>query len=174
MDIMNQRATFLLALLSVISVIFGAQSQSNGQADSQVTQMRGFWVDPSSGLMWAGKDNGQNVTWKNAVKYCRDLRLGGYSDWRLATIDELQGISIQVEHDSLPARDGVVVEYVHAGRAKGGLHLTSSQTWSSSKRQDDRGQPTGYAWFFDFPHGQPSWDPLGYQAAKRALCVRRP
>ena len=57
--------------------------------------MRESWVDPTTGLMWAGKDNGQSVTWKNAVKYCRDLRLGGYSDWRLATIDELQSLVVK-------------------------------------------------------------------------------
>jgi hypothetical protein len=26
------------------------------------------------------------------MKYCRDLRLAGYSDWRLANMAELQGI----------------------------------------------------------------------------------
>jgi len=38
------------------------------------------------------KDNGKDVTWKKAVKYCRDLRLAGDSDWRLASLEELKGI----------------------------------------------------------------------------------
>jgi hypothetical protein len=54
--------------------------------------VRGYWIDPATGLMWAGKDNGKDVYWRKARKYCRNLRLGGYSDWRLATIEELQGI----------------------------------------------------------------------------------
>lgn len=32
------------------------------------------------------------MNWKNAVKYCGDLRLAGYSDWRLASLGELEGI----------------------------------------------------------------------------------
>lgn len=50
--------------------------------------MRGFWVDPSTCLMWAAKDNGKNVKWKEAVKYRRDMRLAGYADWRPATRSE--------------------------------------------------------------------------------------
>ncbi len=74
---------------AVISLIFLLFSVVFGQDPSQA---RGYWIDPSTGLMWAGKDNGKNVNWRKAVKYCRDLRLAEYSDWRLATIDELQGI----------------------------------------------------------------------------------
>ncbi len=41
--------------------------------------------DPATGLMWAGKDNGSNLTWSEAQTYCGDLRLAGYSKWRLPT-----------------------------------------------------------------------------------------
>jgi hypothetical protein len=51
--------------------------------------VRGYWVDPSTGLMWAGRDNGKDVSWKGALRYCRNLRLAGHSDWRLATLTEL-------------------------------------------------------------------------------------
>ena len=54
--------------------------------------MQSYWTDPSTGLMWAGKDSGKDVSWKSAVKYCRVLRLAAYSDWRLATLGELEGI----------------------------------------------------------------------------------
>jgi hypothetical protein len=56
--------------------------------------MRGFWIDPSTGLMWAGKDNGKDVSWKGGVKYCRDLRLAGYSDWRLANPPRAESVSV--------------------------------------------------------------------------------
>ena len=42
--------------------------------------------------MWAGRDNGKDVSWYKAIKYCRNLRLAGYSDWRLATLGDLEGI----------------------------------------------------------------------------------
>ena len=54
--------------------------------------MQGVWVDLSTCLMWAGKDNGKDVSWRRAMKYCHGLRLDGYSDWRLANMAELQGI----------------------------------------------------------------------------------
>jgi len=33
----------------------------------QETQKSGYWIDPSTGLMWAGKDNGKDVSWKKAM-----------------------------------------------------------------------------------------------------------
>jgi hypothetical protein len=147
-----------------------AQAQEEREL-AQGTQERGYWADPSTGLIWAAKDNGEDVAWRKAIKYCRDLRLAGYSDWRLATIDELQGIYDGSAYDSLPTRQGV--EYILAGRAKGGLLLTGNHHWSSSKADDDRGHLGGFAWFFDFPHGKRDWDPFGYHGSKRALCVRR-
>jgi hypothetical protein len=51
---------------------------------------------------------------------------------------------------------------------KGNLFLTGNQ-WSSSRRYDDRGKPSGYAWRFDFNEGDELW----FYTNKRALCVRR-
>ena len=47
------------------------------------------WTDPATGLMWTKESNSTNVTWNQAKDYCANLHLGGYSNWRLATIDEL-------------------------------------------------------------------------------------
>jgi len=33
--------------------------------------------------MWTAKDNGNDISWGNAVKYCQNLRLAEFSDWRL-------------------------------------------------------------------------------------------
>lgn len=136
---------------------------------SERTQALGHWVDPSTGLMWAGKDNGKDITWKNAMKYCRDMRLAGYSDWRLPTVDELQGIYDGSGFDA-PHPKGVTLAL--AGKAKGGLRLTGNREWSSDRVLDDRGHRTGFAWQFDFPHGRRDYEQLGYYASKRALCVR--
>lgn len=79
-------------LLSVAVIRSSAQSAPEGQGGAQETQARGFWTDPSTGQMWAGRDNGGDVSWKGAMKYCRNLRLAGYSDWRLPNMAELQPI----------------------------------------------------------------------------------
>lgn len=134
-------------LLSVAALIVSAQSAPDGKGDTQETQMRGYWIDPSTGLMWAGKDNGKDVSWKNAGKYCRDLRVAGYSDWRLATLAELG--MIYDRNANAPGRDGLGASTWHV---KADVFLTGYQ-WSSSQRNDDRGRPSGYAWYFDFNQG---------------------
>src|SRR5579863_7432707 len=53
-----------------------AQSEAQAQEErrlAQETQARGYWVDPATGLMWEGKDNGIAVTWHKAASYCRNL-----------------------------------------------------------------------------------------------------
>src|ERR1700760_124274 len=94
MKVMKSRATcwVVLTLLSTVAVVADAQSSANVGGHAQETQIRDYWIDSSTGLMWAGRDNGKDVSWKKAMKYCRDLRLAGYSDWKLATLSELEGI----------------------------------------------------------------------------------
>src|ERR1700726_34484 len=82
----------ILICLSAITVICGAQSPANDRIGAQGTQPRGYWIDPSTGLMWTANDNGNDITWGKAMKYCQNLSLAGYSDWRLPSIDELQRI----------------------------------------------------------------------------------
>lgn len=43
-------------------------------------------------LMWAAKDNGSDVNWANAKKYCENYRGGGYTDWRMPIQNELIGL----------------------------------------------------------------------------------
>ncbi|MCX5829153.1 MAG: caspase family protein [Deltaproteobacteria bacterium] len=49
----------------------------------------GTVLDTKTNLMWAARDNGSNINWYDANKYCKNYRGGGYSDWRLPTGDEL-------------------------------------------------------------------------------------
>jgi hypothetical protein len=157
----------VLILLYVAALPAGAQSPANDQGLKQETQTRGHWVDPSTGLMWAGKDNGRDVSWNKAMNYCRDLRLAGYSDWRLATLGELEGI--YDKDANAPGRDGQGASTWHV---KGNLFLSGNQ-WSSNRLVDDRGHPSGYAMRFDFNEGRVfNGDELSFYTNKRALCVR--
>src|ERR1700681_1237026 len=83
---------FALVTLFTVAMIARAQSSTADRSLAQGTQSPRYWVDPFTGLMWAGKDSGKDVNWRKATNYCRDLRLAGHSDWRLATIEELEGI----------------------------------------------------------------------------------
>jgi hypothetical protein len=154
------KRTKVVLLLLAVSAGLGRSQSSQAGKDS--------WTDPSTGLTWAARDNGKDVNWKGAVQYCRTLPIGGYSDWRLATLDELKGI--YDENASSPGRAGKRSVTWHV---KGNLFLTG-HPWSSDHRSDDRGRNSGYAWFFNFNDGRSDNDPSGfpYPSSKRALCVR--
>jgi serine/threonine protein kinase len=118
------------------------------------------WTDPATGLMWAKSDNGwkknvyrSEVTWQQATDYCRNLQLDGHSDWRLPTIDELQGI-----YDPNANVNGYHV--------KGNLQLMGMD-WSSSPAT-----APGEAWYFAFESEYRGSFSLGSRAGLRALCVR--
>ncbi len=68
MDSTSQSATCRLVLIAVSAVVIAADAQSpiKDRVPPQDTQVRGFWVDSSTGLMWAGKDNGKDVSWRGA------------------------------------------------------------------------------------------------------------
>ena len=147
-----------------------AQEQE-GRKLALVTQAVGYWNDPSTGLMWAAKDSGKDLSWKDAAKYCRNLRTAGYSDWRLANMAELQGI-----YDRSSFSPGLGAHEVSptTWHVKGYLLLTAYE-WSSNTSLDDRGRPGGYAYYFNFNSGQSNDDPTGWPYSyeyMHALCVR--
>jgi hypothetical protein len=160
----------VVLVLSVVTILTSAQSPTGDRSQAQETQARDYWTDPATGLIWAGKDNGDDVTWHGAMKYCHNLRLAGYSDWRLATLAELEGI--YDKSATAPGRAGPPKKSrPFTWHVKGDLFLTGVQ-WSSSYRTDDRGHNNGYSFYFDFNDGRPDNDQGGYGHGKRALCVR--
>jgi hypothetical protein len=169
MNLPYHAVTSVVSLFAAVMVA-SAQSPTGDQRLARDLQTREYWVDPSTRLMWVGKDNGKDINWSRATKYCRDLRLGGYSDWRLATIDELKGIydSAANAPGSGAGKHGDEPLTFHV---KGNLFLTGDP-WSSTQRRDDRGRLIGFVWFFDFHNVRSRPDPTDHVSSKRALCVR--
>lgn len=169
---MKSQTIVVLFLAAFVALTADGQLSSQNQEPPQETQARGYWVDPATGLMWAGKDNGKDVSWKKAIKFCRDLRLAGYSDWRLANIGEL-GYIYDPKAES-PGLAGMHDDEPIMWHVKGNLFLTGHQ-WSSTERLDDRERPSGYVFFFNFNEGSADEDPTGFLypfTFRRALCVR--
>jgi len=163
---MRARRSFLVVALITTLIIPAALSE---RAIANARPTRPVWIDPSTGLMWAAKDNGKDVRWRKAMKYCRDLRLAGLSDWRLATLSELEGIYDKAVNDS-----GLSMGSGFEWHVKGDLFLTGDE-WSSDYRVDDRGKSSGYSWYFDFNEGRKDNEPSGWpysSSGMRALCVR--
>jgi hypothetical protein len=152
---------------------FGATSANAvSSSGKHETQLSGYWIDPSTGLMWAGKDNFQNYGVSEAMKYCRDLQLARYSDWRLPTIDELQGIyDQQAESPGESPRSRWNEPESLPFHVKGNLFLTGKQ-WSSTRENDDSSPPFVNAWRLDFIDGSRFHDKRGFPTWARALCVR--
>jgi hypothetical protein len=48
----------------------------------------GTVTDTERKIMWQRGDNGKEVTFEEAERYCKTLRLGGYTDWRLPDPEE--------------------------------------------------------------------------------------
>ena len=121
------------------------------------------WTDPATGLMWTRKDNGSDINWNQAGAYCSKLALAGYGDWRLPSLEELQGIY----DPSLSCRKLFDNSVTYALHVKGNLILTG-WTWSSSE-----GTHPGHPWTFVFDRAQPQ-DGFNktFTYSMRALCVR--
>jgi hypothetical protein len=169
---------FAAAIFFAAAIASRAQTQS-GTAPAVVgtpssvgsaheTQALGYWVDPATGLMWAAKDNGKDVSLKSAVKYCRNLRLAGYADWRLANMVELQPIfdrAARAQGLTGPHDDDLTTWHV-----KGNLFLTGYE-WA----YDPAWRSSGYHSYFDFLQGKPNDQESGLlysPSFMRALCVR--
>jgi hypothetical protein len=148
-------------------------SSPGDQASARKTQKLGYWIDPSTGLMWAGKDNLHTfIIYSEATRYCHDLRLAHDSDWRLATADELQGIYDQnSESPGESPRSNQHEPEPLFFHVKGNLFLTGMQWLSTSPA--DGGIPPESETFFDFQNGKAVRDEHHSIRERRALCVRR-
>lgn len=142
---------------------------------AQNTQTHGYWTDSSTGLMWAAKDNGTHVSWHKANKYCRNLRLGGNSDWRLPTIEELEGLVNLRAYATERVGDSDILHWNGDLQVNGGLLLTGDRQWSSSPLIDVDGRPSKASfWYFDYRRG---WRQKGFEDIfegdhMQAMCVR--
>ena len=139
--------------------------QAQQPTSPSTSDMASVWTDPATGLMWTKQDNGSDVTWNQASAYCANLRLGGNSDWRLPTIDELQGIYDSSVNSPGVWNDSNSVNWVDY-RVKGNLRL-SGWHWSSSS-----GNASGEAWLFSFVNGMRYSYRPDVSNMKRALCMR--
>ena len=102
--------------------------------------------------MWTRSDNGYDLTWFEADKFCNDLSLAGLSGWRLPKIEDLKKL--------YDPKGGNRYNIRKPFRLSGWL------VWSSTK------EGSGATWIFDFLNGRLSIR-LDRSAESRAFCVRR-
>lgn len=124
----------------------------------------GTVMDKKPGLMWAARDNGEDIDWQGAKRYCENFRGGGYTDWRMPTTDELAGI-----YDETSDKRYKSPEFIE---------LTAYYIWAS----EIEGSKGAYLNFggvckgahFNFSGGRPYWygqlDPGNLRALPVRLC----
>jgi hypothetical protein len=83
------------------SAFYGQDAQSTGTAASYINNGNGTITDNNTGLMWQKSPdlNGDGtikasdkLTYNQAVSYCQNLSLAGYSDWQLPNIKQLYSL----------------------------------------------------------------------------------
>ena len=104
-------------------------------------------------LMWEDTKKAANnaVNWKKAEKYCSELELGGYKDWKIPTIKQLEHL---YDKDREKIYNGI-----------GG-----SFYWSNDRFQD-RAKIWDYAYVKDFTEGETKNSIIEFNKA-RVRCIR--
>lgn len=113
------------------------------------------------GRVWQRCDDGKTYTWQEAKNYCDNLALGGYSDWRLPTNDELRSLVVCTNGTPTPLAvypDDPSVPYscdshnsapYDRPTISSDFECKSESYWSSSPYSKD----TSYTLTVDFDYG---------------------
>ena len=119
----------------------------------------GTVLDTQTGLMWAAQDNGYEINWYGAKKYCESYRGGGYTDWRMPTLDEMTALYDFGNSYKATQRDYNV-------HLTGLIKLSSCCPWASNVHGSQN------ATFFHFDSGTRYQAPWSISILNRALPVR--
>lgn len=92
-------------------------------------------------LTWQHAELPDSLTWENALQYAETLTMGGYSDWRLPNIKELQSIN----EESL-VQPSVNTTFFNS--------IKTNKYWSSTSLPNQ----TTRAWYLDTNYGITTYD----------------
>ena len=150
-----------IVLLACSSAAFAGSIPDTGDPNDPVCNPRSFTdlgngiiTDNVTGLMWQKDTAPDNYTWREARAYCPALTLGGYTDWRLPTIEEL---SLLVD-SSIPTPGPVINTAYFPGTA-------ASFYWSSTPEASSLIR----AWSVDFSTGHVMYDNKRHKFHVRAV-----
>lgn len=121
--------------------------------DRFVNNGDGTVTDNNTSLMWASEDNGTPINWMNAQLYCKAYSGGGYTDWRMPTLDELASLYEPEENNKYGYHISKLIE------------TTASSCWASETDGDKAAR-------FNFTYGTVYWLRQPYSGPTRVLPVR--
>jgi hypothetical protein len=115
--------------------------------DSRFTAYdNGTVLDTKTNLMWAVRDNGKIIDWKEAKYYCENYRGGDYTDWRMPTQDELAELYDESKSYKSDCGDGKDVHVITDL-----IRVRCGWVWASETRGDE-------AAYFLFYDGKRNWN----------------
>lgn len=146
-----------LALAGFLFISYDIHADSTAAIRKKDGRFTAYWdgtvVDSKTGLMWAAKDNGAGIDKLSAEIFIQYFRAGGYTDWRLPTLNELAGL---VEPEKVNKWCYPLTELIV---------LTACCPWASDMNDSKTAN-------FDFNYIATSWNPPSYSDRSRALAVR--
>lgn len=131
----------------------------NGQTNIKKTFMNQFEnydigtvIDRSTNLMWQKSGSEDRLKWSDAQKYVDQInhtRFAGYSDWRIATLEELGSLIVPSLHFSLSKQCGYFIDRI----------FSDKECWCWSADSFDLNQ----IWFVSFLLGKPDIAKKGFK-----------
>lgn len=145
-----QKIKLIVTVCTLLAVFAGYAAAAERFVDNE----DGTVTDTRTNLMWAAKDNGGPVTWQDAKSYCENFSIGGYTDWRMPTQDELAGLYDETRMNR------------HGYHTTSLIEITGCCPWASETRGSAAAR-------FDFTNGSRRWPHQSSGAThSRALPVR--
>lgn len=136
----------MAALLGLFVVPALASERFTNNSDGTVT-------DTHTGLMWAAKDNGSLISWRTARSYIQKYRGGGYTDWRMPTLEELASL---YDPNQLNNRGYHITDLID---------VSAASCWASETVDYKAAR-------FNFAYGEVYWMRKSFSGPGRALPVR--
>ena len=141
-----------MAAIIIVAVLIGTFAVPNYSIAGEkardgrfIAYDNGTVLDTRTNLMWADKDNGKLIPWPYAETYCENYRGGGYDDWRLPTLDELDGLYDVTKAYPSDCDEGANVHITEL------IRLRCGYVWSSETIG------TNGAYYFVFYNGKQTW-----------------
>ncbi|MCP3177268.1 DUF1566 domain-containing protein [Desulfuromonas sp. KJ2020] len=159
----NSSLGYLYTYMSNSSFLTICVSGDNQQRENLLNLSENTVLDQSTGILWQKRTPGA-MTWTDAMAYCDQLNLSGFTEWHLPSVGELYTI---ITPGASPAIDTDFFEDTFLGPTYYRIFWTSSETYPSSLPA-----PTPDSWYIRHEDGTISNGPK--DASRYVRCAISP